>query len=212
MLADYFYTFEIQPSVTVNNTEGNQTRIRIPPHLIRWINTDDETKIMIDSDLFTLKDKVTLNKPWDTGNDSVDLVNNWDQIKLFKVEGKEIIGIRMSYEPCTGLGCGAEYYLLYDVSTKAKNFFGTFNADDQLALYNFDNDDQLDYVSKNFSGDPNGPASTTVTYNLYSMNAGGRFVLQNDRAGQPYRLSVTSFPDDTSTMDRLEQHWLTVVK
>ncbi|HTJ13998.1 MAG TPA: hypothetical protein VL547_18300, partial [Dinghuibacter sp.] len=79
MLTDYFYTYEIQPSVVVNNTEGNQTSIQIPPHLIKWFNTDDETKVMIDGDLFTLKDKVTLNKPWDTGNDSVDFVNNWDQ-------------------------------------------------------------------------------------------------------------------------------------
>ncbi|HTJ13079.1 MAG TPA: hypothetical protein VL547_13685, partial [Dinghuibacter sp.] len=180
--------------------------------LIKWFNTDDETKVMIDGDLFTLKDKVTLNKPWDTGNDSVDFVNNWDQISLFKVDDREIIGIRMSYGPCSGLACGAEYYLLYDVSTKEKSFFGTFNADDQLALYDFNGAGQWDYVSKSFSGDPNGLAPTTVTYNLYSMNASGKFVEQNDRSGQPYRLSVTSFPDDSSKTESFEQHWLTVIK
>ncbi len=210
-LNDYFSGFEIEPSIIVNNTEGNQATVQLAKHRVKWLDKEDETKIKIDEDLFSLKDKTTLNIVWD-GKDSVDFANNWDEIKLYKFNEREIIGIRMSYTPCTGLGCSVDYFLVYDVSTKTKNFFGTFRTDDKLALYNFGTDYRLKYISKTYSGDPKGITSISHLYKLYSMNDNGQFVEQNDSSGAAYQLTLRMSPDDTAGADTLEQHWITQIK
>jgi uncharacterized heparinase superfamily protein len=58
-LDTYFYDYEIKPSIIVNNTESKQTLINLGKHKIKWLDTAEETKIEIDDDLFTLKDKLT---------------------------------------------------------------------------------------------------------------------------------------------------------
>jgi hypothetical protein len=208
----YFSEYEIKPSVETNNNEGGtETEIQLLKHKIKWLDADDETKIKIDNDLFALKDKATLNLVWDN-HDSVDFSNNWDEMKLYKINGRELIGIRMSFQPCTGLGCGVDYFLIYDVQTKAKNFFGTFRTDNKLALYNFNNDDRIDYVSKTFSGDAQGATPMEFIYELYSMDPNGHFVLQKDSSGQTYQIKQTTFPNDSTKTETFEQRWLTEIK
>ena len=203
----YFHQYEIKPSVSVNNTDGNQTEIQLSNHMIKWLNTDEETKINIDNDLFTLKDKATLNIVWDN-KDSVNFANNWDEIKLFRINDRELIGIRMSFQPCTGLGCSVSYFLIYDLQTKSKNFFGTFRADDKLAIYNFNNDGKLDYVSKTFSGDGHGSTPMEFIYELYSMEDNGHFIQHKNKSGQIYQIKQTTFPNDSTKSEIYEQIWL----
>ena len=207
----YFDEYEIKPSIAVNNTEGNQTEVQLSKHKIKWLNTDDETKIKIDNDLFTLKDKSTLNIVWDN-KDSVDFANNWDEMKLYKINDRELIGIRMSFKPCTGLGCSVDYFLIYDLQTKTKNFFGTFRTDNKLALYKFNNDDKLDYLSKTFSGDAHGSTPMEFIYELYSMENNGHFMQQKNSSGQTYQIKQTTFPNDTTKTETFEQRWLTEIK
>ena len=83
----YFDQYEIKPSISVDNADANQTEIQLSNHKIKWLNTGEETKIKIDNDLFTLKDKATLNIVW--GNKSnVDFANNWDEIKLYRINDR----------------------------------------------------------------------------------------------------------------------------
>lgn len=70
-LKNHFQFYSIKPTIEINNIKGNQTNIQLANHKIKWFNTDDETKIKIDNDLFTLKDKVTLNIVH-YGKDTVD--------------------------------------------------------------------------------------------------------------------------------------------
>lgn len=56
-LKNYFYGREIVPSIIVNNTERDQTEIRLENNKIEWVHGDKEIKIKINDDLFTLKDK-----------------------------------------------------------------------------------------------------------------------------------------------------------
>jgi hypothetical protein len=210
-LDHYFSEYEIKPSITVNNSEGNQTEVQLAKHKVTWLNTDEETKIKIDNDFFTLKDKVTLNIVWDN-KDSVDFANNWDEMKLYKINDRELIGVRMSFQPCTGLGCGVDYFLIYDLRTKTKNFFGTFRTDNKLALYNFNNDDKLDYISKSFSGDAHGSTPMDFIYELYSMENNGHFVQQKNGNGHTYQIKQTTFPNDTTKPETFEQKWLTEIK
>lgn len=205
---NHFELHSIKPSIEINNTEGNQTDIQLGNHKIKWFNTDDETKIKIDNDIFTLKDKATLNIVH-YGKDTVDFANNWDEIKLFKHNDREYIGIRMSFSPCTGLGCSVNYCLIYDVKTKAKNFFGTFRTDNELGLFNFNNDDKIDYVAKTFNGDINGSTPIEFIYELYSMDTNGQFKVQKDNGGLTYQIIHTTFPNDTTKADKLSEHWIT---
>lgn len=207
----YFDLYEVNPSIAVYNNEGNQTEVQLAKHAIKWLNTDDETKIKIDNDLFTLKDKATINIVWDN-NDSVDFANNWDEMKLYKIKDRELIGIRMSFEPCTGLGCSVNYFLIYDLRTKTKNYFGTFRTDNKLALYNFNNDDKLDYLSKTFNGDAHGSTPMEFIYELYSMEENGHFVQQQNGSGQAYQIRQTTFPNDTTKSETFEQRWITEIK
>lgn len=207
----YFGEYEIKPSMVVNNIDGNQTEVHLSKHIIKWFNTDDETKIQIDNDLFTLKDKVTLNHVW--GNeDNVDFANNWDEMKLYKINDRDLIGIRMSFEPCTGLGCNINYFLIYDFQTRTKNFFGTFRTDNKLALYNFNNDKKLDYLAKTFSGDAQGLTPMEFIDELYSMENNGHFVKQINSNGQTFQIKQTTFPNDTAKAETFEQRWLTEIK
>lgn len=209
----YFELNRIVPSVIINNTEGNQTEIQLLNHKIKWYNSEDETKIKIDNDLFTLKGQVTLNKVREN-KDSVDFVNNWDEIKLFKYNGRELIGIRMSYDPCTGIGCSFNSYLVYDVLSKTKNFFGTFRTNTDLELFDFNKDGKLDYVSKTYIEDSDGVATEiTNLYELFSMEKDGNFILQLDDGEKPYFLKRTFDADSDKEIDKkFEQNWITKIK
>lgn len=206
-LDNYFEEHELKPVLVVNNPNDNETSIQLSKHKIEWIDTDDETKIKINNDVFSLRDKATINIVWDDDKDSVDLANNWDEMKLYNFNGRELIGIRMSFHPCTGLGCGVSYFLIYDPRTKTKNFFGTFRIDNTLALYDFKNDDKLDYLSKTFKGDAHGSKPMEFIYELYSMENNGQFVQQKNVAGQPYQIKHTTFPNDTTKADTYEKRW-----
>lgn len=203
----YFDLYEIKPAIAISNSEGNQTQVQLLSHTIKWLNTDDETKIKINNDLFSLKDKATLNIVWEN-IDSVDFANNWDEMKFYKINDRELIGIRMSFEPCTGLGCSVNYFLIYDLQTKSKNFFGTFRTDNKLALYNFGNDDKLDYLSKTFNGDAHGSTPMEFVYELYSMEDNGRFIQQKNSTGQVYQIKQTTFPNDATKAETFEQRWI----
>jgi hypothetical protein len=195
-LNNYFKEHEIIPTIAIENPKGFDTAVQLAGHRIVWLDSEDETRIGIDEDVFTLKDKVTINEVWD-GRDSVDFVNNWDQAKLYKINERELIGIRMSYRPCTGIGCNVDYYLVYDVRTKSKSFFGTFRSENNLSLYNFNDDDKVDYLSKTYSGDAHGSTFLEVTYNLYSMEINGYFVQQYSPSRAKYEIMLTKYPNDT---------------
>lgn len=118
----------------------------------------------------------------------------------------------MSFLPCTGLGCNVDYFLIYDVKTKAKNFFGTFSANNELELFNFNNDDKIDYVAKTYNGDAHGLTPIEFIYELYSMDTNGTFIAQKDKGGLKYQIIHTTFPNDTTKSDKLTEHWITQIK
>jgi hypothetical protein len=207
-LSNYFYDYEIEPSIIVNNTEGNQTSIDLGNHKIKWLNTEEETKIKIDNDLFTLKDKVTLNTVWGS-KDIVDFANNWDEIKLFKYDQTELIAIGMSFKPCTGLGCSVNYFLFYDPKSKTKNFFGQFRSDRKMALYHFGN--EVSYVSTTYRDSANN-SKVEFTYELFSMDEKGQFSKMKNSNGLTYQIKHITFPGDTLKSEILEQNWIHKIK
>src|SRR5687767_7739731 len=78
----YLTNSQLKPVVTLENI-NDQNQIELSNHKITWFDTDEETKVKIDNDLFTLKRKRTINVVWgDSLGDMVDFANYWDEIKL----------------------------------------------------------------------------------------------------------------------------------
>lgn len=229
-LRDHFDRYEIRPDLVVNNNEDfgavkSKRRITTVGNFrIVWITTttknDVETSIRIDNETISLKDNVSLNNADGDRKINLDLVNDWDQIRLYKLGNHEIIGITLKPMMCTGLMCSVSAQLLYDVNTKSKAFFGAYQTDNEVKLFRYGQDDTPYYVAPNFNGDPHGLTTPAiVSFELYKLQSNGWFTIQNDTAGKKYFIKHTVFPDmelegdkviqkKELRADELEQNWI----
>lgn len=206
----YLSGHEIEPYMVINNISGTQKNIKLGRHKIYWIDKDkDNIKLKINDDLFRINKYTTLNKVWG-GKDKVEYFNEWKQIKLFKVDGKELIGIKFYFYMCNGLGCYVSYYLIYDVETKRKNFFGAYCMDDSLKIYDFNFDGKIDYLGKTYVGnrcsEPNQDSESI--YTLFTLNNKGKFLLRKDKEQKPYFIKQKFWNEGYKTIDEMfEQSW-----
>ncbi|RAV99157.1 hypothetical protein [Pseudochryseolinea flava] len=120
----------------------------------------------------------------------------------------KVIPAVINFGPCVGLGCSVSYFLIYDVATKSKNFFGTFRNNESLELFDFLNDSKVDYVSKTFNGDAHGSSPMEFIYELYSREANGNFTEQKDDNGRAYQIKHITYPNDSTKTEELEEHWI----
>ena len=216
----YFRSREIKPAIIFNNLfdglrEEREEVINILNHKVVWLHSFKETKIKIDDDVFSLKDQKTLNIVEDDKQD-VDFANDWDQIKLFMFGDRELIGISMVNNPCTGIGCRVVDYLIYDLKTKSKNFFGTyrFALDRDFGLFDFGNDGTLDFLSGTYDDRNDGKGLEFANiYQIFSMDDKGIFHLLTDKKGKPYFMKRVYKEDNYEEIDRkFEHYWIEEVK
>lgn len=221
-LEKYFDSHEIKPLLTIENdyngARKNRTEeVKVSNHLLTWyysIKTDrgptiETLELKIDDDLITIEDKSSLNGADGGGKISGNIVNNWRKIKFYKVNGRELIGIEMGNEFCTGLMCSVTFFLVYDLETKSQNFFGDFRIDNELKLYDFGKDGMIDFLgTKNdFTYTPG--FKVTNIYSLYTLDKKGIFQLQKDSSRKPYFIKrVFSSNDDSEFNDKFEQSWI----
>lgn len=202
----YFDDKEIRPTQVINNTADlgrwtpKTSTIKIGTHTIRWtdklVKLHGEATVRIDGELIVLKNLRSLNNA--NGNLPIDFraVDQWDQIKLYKISGGDAIGITMHPRICTGLMCGVAAQLMYNVKKKQTTYFGTFRTDDETRLFRITNLNDYYYVSSNYDGDPGGLTTPqVVTYELYKLQPNGKFVVQSNPAGERYFIKHTTFPD-----------------
>lgn len=209
----YLYGREIKPSLIVNNTERDQTEINLENIKIKWIRSEKETKVSINGDLITLKDKLSINNADDSRKIQGNIVDNWREIKLFKVNDRKLIGINMGSEFCTGLMCSVSFYLIYDLKTKSKNFFGDFRTDIEMELYDFGNNGTIDFLSttNDFTYTPG--LEIKHTYNFYTLDEKGIFHLQKDRSQNPYFIKRVFNSDNYEEFgEKFEQNWIEKIK
>lgn len=215
----YFRSHEIKPSVIVNNVTDSMLKngdevINISNHKVVW-NFSKKTKVTIDGDVFSLENQKTLNVV-ESEKDDVDFTNDWDQIKLFEFGDRKLIGISMINTPCTGIGCRVMNYLIYDLKTKNKNFFGTYRIalDREFGLFDFGNDGTLDFLSGTYDdeNDARGIEFKNI-YQIFSMDDKGLFHLQTDGKGKPYFMKRVYKEDDYEEIDeKFEHNWIEEIK
>lgn len=208
----YFEKHEIKPTAIFYNKQDGSD-ILFFNHRINWVNKDNNIQLNIDGDVFSLDGETTLNAVWGSDKDSVNFTNDWDEMKYYKSPDYELVGIRMHFDPCTGIGCSVNHFLWYDFKRKTKNYFGTFRTDNKLALYAFNNNEFVDYLSGTFVGDAQGGTAMNFNRELYSLNGKGEFILQTDSKGNAYQISQTTFPNDTTIGgDKVTMNWFENIK
>lgn len=216
----YFRGREIKPSIIINNLydgvrEESEETVNISNHKVIWFHSFTETKIKINGDMFSLKNQKTLNIVNEDKED-VDFTNNWDQIKLFEFGDRKLIGISMVNTPCTGIGCRVMNYLIYDLNTKNKSFFGTYRflLDREFGLFDFGNDGTLDFLSGTYDDGNYGKGiEFSNIYQIFTMNDKGIFHLQTDNKGKPYFMKRVYKEENYEEIDRkFEHNWIEEIK
>jgi hypothetical protein len=170
MIEEYLKTKAIEPTLVIENLDKNE--LDLLKHKINWRELDKGIEITIDGQTITTSGKVTSNAVWDSGIDSVNFANYLQQVILYEPES--LIGFVLTYTPCTGLGCGVNYQIIYDLKTGKQTYFGRFRTGFEFQLYNFNSDDRPDYLSKTFYG-RNAQGIDTTEYVLYSQTKNGDF-------------------------------------
>ena len=74
--------------------------------------------------------------------------------------------LQLNNDMCTGLGCGVNYQLIYDLYSKKVFPFGRFRTGLDMNLYKIKNN--IYYLSKTFHG-RNAQSKDTILYNLYKI-------------------------------------------
>jgi hypothetical protein len=220
-LRGYFYGREIRPAIIINNLydgvrDEREETIDISTHKVVWFHSFKETRIKINGDLFSLENQKTLNFVRDNDKEEVDFVNQWNQIKLFKFDDRELIGISMYNDPCTGIGCRVKMYLIYDLKTKTKNFFGTYRflLDREFGLFDFGNDGSLDFLSGTYNDGNDGKGIEFKNiYEIYTMDDTGIFRLQLDQKGKPYFMKRIYKEENYEEINKkFEHNWIEEIK
>lgn len=217
----YFRHTQIKPAIIFNNLyigrrEERKEEIKVLNHTVIWFHSFKETKVKINDELISLKNKKTLNAVWGENKDKVDFANNWDQIKFFKFGDRELIGISMFNDPCTGIGCRVQMILIYDLKTKTANFFGTYRflLDREFGLYDFGNDGRLDFLSGTYKGEGEGIIDGFHNiYEIFTLKNSGLFQLKSNRNGKPYFIKRVYKEENYEEIDeKFEHDWIEEIK
>lgn len=146
--------------------------------------------------------------------EAVDFADNWEQIKFYKFGDRQLIGISMGNEPCTGVGCSVAFQLIYDLKTKSKTFFGTYRIEREVNLYDFKNDGTLDYLGKTYTGGSDSVAKEINNiYKLYTMDEKGSFRLQLDKNQKPYIIKRIFEAESYEEIDnKFDANWIEEIR
>lgn len=172
MIERYLESKTIEPTLVFNNDGRNKFKLLEHKLSWEWDKVNNDIEITIDGYTFSTKDKVTSNVVWDSGVDSINFANYLQQVKIY--EPDSLIGLVLINSPCTGLGCGVNYQIIYDLSTHKQTYFGRFRTGFEFDLYNFNSDNKPDYLSKTFFG-RNTKGIDVTRFVLYSKSNNGTF-------------------------------------
>ncbi|HYH15088.1 MAG TPA: hypothetical protein VD794_07710 [Flavisolibacter sp.] len=209
LINDYLEQRRIEPQAVFNVAED---KIIYNNLNIQWKPLDRGVIITINNFSINTNGLVTLNDVLGEGHkDSVNFANTLSQIKYYETNDDKLLGFVLTYTPCTGLGCGVNYQLIYDLKTQKVNSFGRFRTGFDLDLYDFDDNDKVDYLSKTFFGRNEQLRDTTV-FTYYQQEADGRFVLSKSAKGETYYFKHRYSLESDTMPEGFEEKWVTSIK
>ena len=203
-LERHFVRYEIKPIKVIRNDPdpARSTRRRstsIGRHVVEWINEIDakgidRASIRINGDTIKLRGDRTINAI-DENTQDIEWVNDWWQMRLYRVANRELLGIEMVQSGCTGTGCSVSIQLVYDLNNKKRNFFGTFRTDSTVRLFDFTAQGDVFYVAKSCDC-VKATGEEIVTHMLYRLKTDGGFEIVNDRHDKAYYIRHSYFSEE----------------
>lgn len=153
----------IEPNVIMNI---DSSTISFLDFKIDYYNDDDKGLVIkVNDDEIKTYLLQTQNVVW-AEKDSVQYANQISQIKYYKYE--KLLLFQVNYYPCSGLGCGTNYQIIYDLKNKKPFAFGRFRTGFDMNLYRYQSDEKNYYLSKSFKG-RNEQLKDTITYEIYEL-------------------------------------------
>ena len=203
-LERHFARYELKPVKVIRkhpdpSKSSRSKSILIGRHKVEWINEVDpkginRATVRINGDTIKLKGDQTINAI-DEKTQDTEWVNDWWQMRLYRIADREFLGIEMNQSGCTGLGCSVSIQLVYDFKSKKRNFFGTFRTDSTVRLFDFTAQGDLFYVAKSCDC-LNASGEQIVRYTLYRLKGDGAFEIVNDEKGKAYFIRHSHFPKE----------------
>ena len=204
MVEKYLRTKTIKPTLVIENVDKKE--LGLSKHKISWRELNKGIEITIDGQTINTSDKVTTNIVWESDVDNVNFANYLQQISLFEPES--LIGFVLTSSPCSGLGCGVNYQIIYDLKTGKQTYFGRFRTGFEFQLYNFNSDRRPDYLSKTFYG-RNVKGIDTTEYVLYSQTNNGDFEVFGTEEQKKFwfKHNYTEFQQNLDN-EKFEENWI----
>lgn len=161
----FFYQLEkseIKPTFSASLDSVSQFNSDLK---IKSLNKNNHFTIDINGNKIVIKKLQTINDVWDK-KDSVTYANQISEVKYYKT--LNLVLLLLDFDMCTGLGCGVNYQLIYDLKRKQIYPFGRFRTGTDMNLYKFK--DAVYYLSKTFHG-RNAELRDTIVFNLYRIES-----------------------------------------
>ncbi len=182
----YLETIEITPDLTINNIDTSYYNIL--GNYIEWKQLERGLQIKINNEIINTSKAIT-TAVRQSDIDSVNFVNNISQIKFYKKEN--IICFKLSFYPCTGMGCSVIYTLIYDIDNRKISYFGGYGSGFESNLYHIKNQEKTYYISRFYSGRSASLIDTTE-YVLFIKNNSGDFSEERDSLNNYYFFTYIS--------------------
>lgn len=169
-------------------------------HKISWKTKRNQFILKINNHELNFNDQVTKNFVWGPSRDTPHYVNHVSSIEMYVSKGRELLVFILDYIPCNGLGCGIQYLMVYDINSRAANFFGHFRSGTNTHLIS-NSEIDLAYVSTTFYG-KNEMCRDTIVYELYTADNTGIFKPWNRKENSPFQIKLF-----TSMCDSIPESW-----
>ncbi len=132
---------------------------------VSFSELDDSLKIYINKDTLNIYKLITQNIV-ENEKQQVDYANSLLEVNYY--QKLNILMFLVHFYPCTGLGCGVNYQVVYDTKNKKMFAFGRFRTGFEMELYNYDSNLPC-FLSKSYEG-RNIEGIEKITYQLFPLD------------------------------------------
>lgn len=185
LITEYFDSNLIIPQIdTIGKYSlGRVESIKLAGHKIEWQSDSitNQLQIWVNENALNPDGSFTLNNVSGGTTQRVNFPKQITDIKYYKINGNDYFGFALTFIPCTGMGCGVSYFMLYDITNSRSNYFGSFRGffDWEFRLYNFKNSPQINFLSQEYFGD-NHNGLDSLKWNIFYLSNTGEMILDTN--------------------------------
>lgn len=172
--------------------------IRFEDFFVSFSELDDSLKIYINKDTLNVHKLITQNIVEDE-KQPVDYANSLLEVNYY--QKLNILMFLVHFYPCTGLGCGVNYQVVYHTKNKKMFAFGRFRTGFEMELYDYDSSLPC-YLSKSYEG-RNIEGIEKITYQIFPLDFSASEL-------KPLKniFAQTVYDEDKNKMISFQKQWI----